>query len=112
MNPAAFEELERRRSDFEAERDEDETETEEQCRNDRVVESGQGLGNGGEIGVSGDAVDPGDAVDEESGGERAQHEILRTRFEAGRAAAQVGDEDVESDGDQLEGDENHDEVGG
>ena len=98
--------------DLEAERDKDESETEEQRGNDRVVESGQGFGDGREIGVSGYAVDPGDAVNKEPGGERAEHEILRPGLEAGRAAAQVRDEDVESYRDQLERDENHDEVRG
>ena len=105
-------ELERGGRDFEAEGDEDETETEEQRGCGRLVEGREFFRDGGEVELSGHAIDPRDAVDEEAGGEGTEDEIFRSGLEAGFATAQVGDEDVEGDGDEFERDEDHHEVDG
>ena len=103
-------ELERRRGDFESERNEDEAEAEKEGRGDGMVEGGKDARDLGEIRVSGHAEDPRDAVNEEPGGEGAEHEVFCPRFEAVPVAAQVGDEDVETDGDQFQRDEDHHEI--
>ena len=105
-------ELERGGGDFETEGDEDESEAKKQRGCCGLVEDGEFFRDGGEVELSGHAVDPRDAVDEEAGGERAEDEILRAGLKAGFAAAQVGDEDVESDRHEFERDKDHDEVDG
>ena len=105
-------ELEGGGGDFETEGDEDEAEAEEEGGGGGLVEEGKFGRNGGEVELSGHAVDPRDAVDEEPGREGAEDEEFGAGFEAVLVAAEVGDEDVEGDGDQLERDEDHHEVDG
>ena len=103
-------ELERGGGDFETEGDEDEAEAEEEGGAGGLVEGGEFFGDGGEVELSGHAVDPRDAVDEEAGREGAEDEVFGAGFEAVLIAAEVGDEDVEGDGDEFERNEDHHEV--
>jgi hypothetical protein len=59
---------------------------------------------------AGGAIDPGDAIDEETGAQRAEDEVFHAGFERADVAAHVGDEDVEGDGDEFEGDEGSGEI--
>ena len=77
-----------------------------------MVEGGEGGRDGGKVELSGYTVDPSDSVDEKTGREGAEDEVLGAGFEAVLVAAEVGDEDVKGDGDQLERDEDHHEVDG
>jgi len=99
--------------DFEADAGEDE----EEAEGDAGVEGGTVgvivIPEEVEAGVAGEAEDVGDAHDEEGGGESAEDEVFDSGFEGDEAAALVGDEDVEGDGDELQGDEEeHEVVGG
>ena len=69
-------------------------------------------GQGVEIQGPGGAVDPGDPVDQEAGAERAEDQVFHPGLEGTELAPQVGDQHVEGDGDQFEGDEGGDEVVG
>ena len=97
-------------ADLESEADEDEQECEEDG-GFRVLERGEFGCDAGEVGVSGDPVDPGHSIDEESGAESAEDEVFHAGFEGFALAAEVCDEHVEGDGDEFEGDECEDEIG-
>ena len=105
-------ELKRGGGNFETEGDEDEAEAEEEGGRGGLVEDGEFGRDGCEVELSGHAVDPRDPVDKEAGREGAEDEVFGAGFEAVLIAAEVGDEDVEGDGDQFERDEDHHEVDG
>ena len=65
-----------------------------------------------QVGIAGHAVEPGHAVDEDSGGEDAQQEILDGGFVGELVAAGKAGEDIDGDGHQLDADEEGGEVGG
>ena len=73
---------------------------------------GEGDTDSLQVGLTRRSENPGNPVNEEPGGERAQHQILHARLEAERIAARKTDEHVERNGDQLERHENHDEIDG
>jgi hypothetical protein len=67
-------------------------------------------GGAGERRVAGDSVEEDDAEEQDAGAERAGDQVFEAGFEGQRARAEIGDEDVETDGDGFEGDEEEDEV--
>ncbi len=102
--------MERHHGDLEADAGEDEEQPEADAGIQFVML--EVASNEVEAGVAGKAEDVGDAHDEEGRGESAEDEVLHARLERDEAAALVGDEDVEGDGDELQRDEEEHEVVG
>ena len=63
-------------------------------------------------GATGSAVEQADAIDEDAAGEGAQQEVLHARFHAGGAVPQVGHQDIDADGHQLDAEVDRHQVRG
>ena len=113
-----YPDLKRHGTDFEGDTGEDEHDADggEEVTWVFLQENAEGVevhrfgGGAGERRVTGDAVEEDDAEEQDAGAERAGDQVFEAGFERQRARAEVGDEDVETDGDGFEGDEEKDEV--
>ncbi len=73
---------------------------------------GQGFGDGGEVGAAACAVEQGRAIDEEGAGKGPQQEVFHAGFHAAGVLSVDAGQNVEAQGEDLQGQEDHDQIRG